>query len=105
MMMVQSLSPTKNNAIDGVDTLRNIEWGEFKGEREDLGISNLVTSQTQTTSPRIIPLPLEDGVEDIEAEEATDITANPNHNDLSTPPHVALTAPVRHAGWGCRIYA
>ena len=102
----------KNNGVDGVDTLKNVEWGSFKGELVDL--SNLASARssgkdasgnqtiaavaadsgTASPPPRIIPLPLEDGEEDTETVQATDTTANPNPNDPPTPPYVSLTAPV-----------
>ncbi|MEM8718734.1 MAG: hypothetical protein AAGE84_05430, partial [Cyanobacteria bacterium P01_G01_bin.39] len=91
-----------NNGEDGTDTLRNIEFAEFKGgQLEPLastanieeGIISQVASATGS-APRIIPLPLEDGVAKINSVQATDTTANPNFNDLPTPPNIALTAPV-----------
>jgi Ca2+-binding RTX toxin-like protein len=78
----------KNNGVDGIDTLKNIEWGEFKGEQIPLGNARLATDP----APRIIPLPLEDGVLDTETVRATDNTVN--LNDPPTPPYVSLTAPV-----------
>ena len=87
----------KNNGIDGVDTLKNIEWGIFNGETVDLGtlrLAALAPTPAPTPAPRIIPLPLEDGEEDTESKQTVDTTANPNPNDLPTPPHVSLTAPV-----------
>jgi RTX calcium-binding nonapeptide repeat (4 copies) len=80
----------KDNGTDGVDTIKDIEWGIFNGEQIPLGNARLATDP----APRIIPLPLEDGELDIEAVKATDTTLNPNSNDLPTPPYVSLTAPV-----------
>ena len=68
---------------DGTDTLKNIEWGIFDGKREELGISNLVSSE-EGTAPRMIPLPLTDGVEATEFIGAIDTTPSPNPNDRST---------------------
>jgi RTX calcium-binding nonapeptide repeat (4 copies) len=80
----------KNNGTDGTDNLYDTEWGIFKGEKAPIGNARLATDP----APRIIPLPLEDGVKDIEAVKATDTTASPNVNDPPTPPYVSLTAPV-----------
>ncbi len=98
--------------VDGVDTLKNIEFGQFKGETVDLGnqasarssgtdasgnrtiAAVSADSDSASPPPRIIPFPLEDGVEEAESEQSIDTTANPNPNDLPTPPHVSLTAPV-----------
>ncbi len=100
----------KNGGIDGVDTLKNIEFGQFNGETVDVGNQAFAASGGEDKSvrrafvaadsgtgsppPRIIPLPLEDGEEDTETVQATDTTANPNPNDPPTPPYVSLTAPV-----------
>ena len=73
---------------------------QFQDEKEprSLGGSARPTSQAAPSEPetvtRIIPLPLEDGVETIESVQATSTVANPNPNDPPTPPHVSLTAPV-----------
>ncbi len=83
----------KNNGVDGVDTLKNIEWGIFNGETVPIGSLRTLTAQT-TSTPRIIPLPLEDGVLETETKQATDTTASPNVNDPLTPPYVSLTMPV-----------
>lgn len=69
---------------DGKDTLEGIEWAQFGGN----------SNPDISSPPRIIPLPLTDGVENTEGEETTDTTPNPNSNDLPTPPHISLTAPV-----------
>ena len=95
------------NDTDGVDTLKNIEWALFENVSVATGtlsssssfgeegseIRTQVASASQT-APRIIPLPLEDGVKDTETVEATSTLANPNPNDPPTPPYVSLTAPV-----------
>jgi hypothetical protein len=83
----------KNGGIDGVDALQNIEWGQFKGENVPIGNQRTLASAT-TSPPRILPLPLEDGVEGTESVKAVDNTVNPNPNDPPTPPHVSLTMPV-----------
>ncbi|NJL52211.1 MAG: VWA domain-containing protein [Hydrococcus sp. SU_1_0] len=82
----------KNNGVDGIDTLKNIEWGEFKGEQVPIGNARLAASAT--SAPRLIPLPLEDGEIETETVKATDTTPSPNPNDPPTPPHVSLSAPV-----------
>ena len=79
------------NDTDGIDTLKNIEWGFFKKTTELLPSTN---SQTQIARRRVIPLPLTDGVEDTEFVEAIDTTPSPNPNDRPTPPTISLTAPV-----------
>ncbi len=109
---VRHIVGISDTGIDGIDTLKNVEWGSFKGELVDL--SNLASTRSSgkdasgnqtiaavsadsgeaTPPPRIIPLPLEDGEEDTESEQSIDTTANPNPNDPPTPPHVSLTAPV-----------
>ncbi|MBW4533543.1 MAG: VWA domain-containing protein [Pleurocapsa minor HA4230-MV1] len=78
--------------IDGVDTLKNIEWGEFTDIRVPIGNARLASATP--SAPRLIPLPLEDGEIETETKQATDTTPNPNINDLPTPPHVSLSAPV-----------
>ncbi|MGL5941796.1 MAG: hypothetical protein ACRC2S_15720 [Waterburya sp.] len=80
----------KDNGIDGVDTLKNVEFGIFQGELIPLENARLATEP----APRIIPLPLEDGVIETETKQATDTTASPNPNDPLTPPYVSLTMPV-----------
>ncbi|MEM8723597.1 MAG: hypothetical protein AAGE84_30680, partial [Cyanobacteria bacterium P01_G01_bin.39] len=69
---ISHIGGTRN---DGVDTLKNIEWGIFNGEQQPLESLALTTSDTETiaavaaatgSAPRIIPLPLTDGVEDTE---------------------------------------
>ena len=82
---------------DGTDTLKNIEWAEFGREQVETG--TLVASSNQNgipiaTEPRLIPLPLTDGVENTKIVEASSTVANPNPNDPPTPPHISLTAPV-----------
>ena len=82
---------------DGTDTLRNIEWAEFGRERVETG--TLVASSSLdgipiATAPRLIPLPLTDGVESTEFVEVESTVANPNFNDPPTPPTISLTAPV-----------
>ena len=79
------------NDTDGIDTLKNIEWGFFKKTTELLPSTN---SQTQVARRRVIPLPLADGVEDTEFVEPIDTTPSPNPNDPPTPPTISLTAPV-----------
>ncbi len=83
---------------DGKDTLVGIEFGIFgAGEPIPLANSNdgaTTNSNTALEEPRIIPLPLEDGVEDTEFVEVTSTAANPNPNDPPTPPYVSLTTPV-----------
>jgi Ca2+-binding RTX toxin-like protein len=81
------------NPSDGIDTLQNIEWGQFTNETVPIGNLRTLTAQT-TSTPRIIPLPLEDGVLETETKQATDTTASPNVNDPLTPPYVSLTMPV-----------
>jgi hypothetical protein len=73
----------KNNGIDGVDTLQSIEWGIFKGESVNIGTSRLAASAT-APAPRILPLPLEDGVIETKSVKAVDTTPSPNINDLSS---------------------
>ncbi len=98
------------NNIDGIDTLKNIEWGFFNSTTEPIGNQAFAASGGEDKSvrrafvaadsnsasppPRIIPLPLEDGEEKTESKQAVDTTANPNPNDPPTPPYVSLTAPV-----------
>jgi Ca2+-binding RTX toxin-like protein len=94
-----TFSNISTTGTDGTDTLQNIEWAEFKGEEVDLETLSATTLASEsnlasTSTPRIIPLPLEDGVLDTETIKATDTTASPNPNDLPTPPHVSLSAPV-----------
>ena len=96
----------EDSGIDGVDTLKNIEFGIFNGEQTSIGTLSETSSseggiETQSfvasegeSAPRIVPLPLVDGVEKTEVVEVVDNTANPNPNDPPTPPHVSLTAPV-----------
>ncbi|MEM8723718.1 MAG: hypothetical protein AAGE84_31315, partial [Cyanobacteria bacterium P01_G01_bin.39] len=64
-----------NGGIDGTDTLKDVEFGIFNGEQQPLESLALTTSDTETiaavaaatgSAPRIIPLPLTDGVEDTE---------------------------------------
>ena len=69
---------------DGTDTLENIEWAQFEDTLEN----------TEKLVSRIIPLPLEDGVEQTESVEVTDTTTNPNLSDPPTPPNVSINAPV-----------
>jgi Ca2+-binding RTX toxin-like protein len=77
---------------DGVDTLKDIEWATFKDTTQPLGNARLASASP--TAPRIIPLPLEDGILDTEAVKAIDTTPSPSPNDPPTPPHVSLAAPV-----------
>jgi Ca2+-binding RTX toxin-like protein len=84
----------KNNGADGVDTIKDIEWGIFNGEQTPVGNARLASASSSTSAPRIIPLPLEDGELDTKTVKATDTTPSPNPNDLPTPPHISLTAPV-----------
>jgi RTX calcium-binding nonapeptide repeat (4 copies) len=74
----------RGTQTDGVDTLKNIEWGQFGGN----------SNPNLSGPPNLIPLPLEDGVKDIEAVRAIDNTVSPNPNDPPTPPNVTITAPV-----------
>ncbi|MEM8722934.1 MAG: hypothetical protein AAGE84_27235, partial [Cyanobacteria bacterium P01_G01_bin.39] len=85
---------------DGTDTLRGVEWGLFQDEAQDLdNLSSLSLNQEAETingvaaatgsAPRIIPLPLTDGVEDTEIVDVASTLANPNFNDLPTPPNIA----------------
>ncbi len=90
-----------NGGIDGTDTLKNVEFAQFNGgtgQQVSLskGTNNRATTNSNTAlePPRIIPLPLEDGVEDTEFVEVASTVANPNPNDPPTPPHISLTAPV-----------
>ena len=87
-----------NGGIDGTDTLKNVEFAQFKGGQQEPLSSNpnaATNSNTASELPsRIIPLPLEDGVEDTEFVEVANTVANPNPNDPPTPPHISLTAPV-----------
>ena len=78
---------------DGTDTLKNIEWGIFDGKRKDLGISNLVSSEEES-SPRVIPLPLTDGVEKTDSLEVDGVEQPPYNDFTLESPHVSLTAPV-----------
>ena len=90
-------SITFTHPEDGTDTLYNIEWAEFGRERIETGTlvaSSSLDGISIATEPRLIPLPLEDGVEATEFVEATDTTPSPNLNDLPTPPNVTLSAPV-----------
>ena len=86
-----------NGGIDGTDTLKNVEFGIFGGQQEDIG--TLVASSNLfgipiATAPRLIPLPLTDGIETTEYVEVSSTIANPNPNDPPTPPTISLTAPV-----------
>ena len=90
-------SITFTHPEDGIDTLRNIEWGIFGGEQADTG--TLVASSSLdgipvATVPRIIPLPLEDGVEDTESVKVTNNSSNLYSYNLPTSASVSLTAPV-----------
>jgi Ca2+-binding RTX toxin-like protein len=78
----------RGTQTDGTDTLKNIEWVFFKNATVPVGNARLASTPT----PRIIPLPLEDGELDTETVKATDPTVN--LNDPPTPPYVSLTAPV-----------
>ena len=84
--------------IDGIDTLKNIEWARFDGEQIDIetlsALSNEGGTETQIARRRIIPLPLADGIETTEYIEVESTVANPNPNDPPTPPTISLTAPV-----------
>jgi hypothetical protein len=90
---VRHIVNISDTGIDGIDALQNIEWGQFKDEKIPLGNQRTLASAT-TSPPRILPLPLEDGVEGTESVKAVDNTVNPNPNDLPTPPHVSLSMPV-----------
>ena len=88
---------------DGKDTLKNVEWAIFKDQRVPLGTSNgtddsgnqnAIPESEPSTVTRLIPLPLEDGVEVTEVVQAADTTANPNPNNINIPPTISLTAPV-----------
>lgn len=79
------------NDTDGIDTLKNIEWGFFKKTTELLPSTN---SQTQVARRRIIPLPLEDGVENTESVVVTNNSSNLYSYNLPTSASVSLTAPV-----------
>ena len=83
----------ENNGIDGVDTLRDIEWGRFNGEQEDISNLSFLTEPTDS-APRIIPLPLEDGVATPEFVDVIDPNPNPFSNDPVTPPNLSITAPI-----------
>ena len=90
-------SITFTHPEDGTDTLKNIEWAEFGREQVDTG--TLVASSSLVgipiaVAPRMIPLPLTDGVETTEFVEVESTVANPNPNDPPTPPTISLTAPV-----------
>ena len=87
----------KNGGTDGVDTLENIEFGIFAGEEVPLSANSgaaTTNSNSAATTERIIPLPLEDGVEKTEVVEIAHTLASPNPNDPPTPPYISLTAPV-----------
>ena len=79
-----TFSHTRGTQEDGEDTLRNIEFAQFGGNSAD-GVSG---------APRIIPLPLEDGIastvsEQVYVEPPVNFTSDP-----VTPPYVSLTAPI-----------
>ena len=99
---ISHIGGTRN---DGVDTLKNIEWGLFKSGAEDLdNLSSLslneegesITEVAAATgsAPRIIPLPLEDGVATPDFVDVIDPNPDPFSNDPVTPPNLSLTAPV-----------
>jgi len=88
-----------NGGIDGTDTLKNVEFAQFQGSQQEpsafipqggedeFGNPTFVAADSgEASQPRIIPLPLEDGVEDTQTVRATDTRANPNPNDPPTPP-------------------
>ena len=79
---------------DGTDSLYDIEWGIFNGERQPLGNQAFASATAVGIAPRIIPLPLTDGVEATEFIGAIDTTPSPNPNDPPTPPNVTVSAPV-----------
>ena len=103
---VTTIDHVDGTEVDGKDTLEDIEWGIFNGERisietlsetssneDGTETQTMVASQSQS-APRIIPLPLEDGVEDTEFVQVASTIANPNPEDPPTPPNVTLSAPV-----------
>ena len=69
---------------DGKDTLEGIEWAQFGGN----------SNPDVSGPPRVIPLPLTDGVEKFEFIGAIDTTPSPNPYDPPTPPNVTVSAPV-----------
>ncbi|MBE9047167.1 hypothetical protein IQ255_22670, partial [Pleurocapsales cyanobacterium LEGE 10410] len=88
-----TISHIGGTQADGTDTLKDIEWGRFGGQQTVSGTLSATRSSSEDESqisavasatgsaPRIIPLPLTDGVSDTEGEETTDTTLNPNPND------------------------
>ena len=89
---------------DGTDDLYDIEWGIFKGEdlqplaaipssSEDGEMQAMVASAT-VSAPRVIPLPLTDGVETTETVEVDGVEQPPYYDPTLKSPHVSLTAPV-----------
>ena len=93
----------RGTQTDGQDILKDIEWAQFQDRVENLGNSSGEdNSETQAfasasavgIAPRIIPLPLTDGVEKFEFIGAIDTTPSPNPYDPPTPPNVTVSAPV-----------
>jgi|GEM_PF-2451261 len=91
---------------DGKDTLRGIEFAEFSDTLEGLetlsetsssedgeGNQSFVASQSES-APRIIPLPLEDGVEDLTSIEVDGVEQPPYTDFTLESPHISLAAPV-----------
>ena len=81
---------------DGNDTLVGVEFGIFNGQpQQPLGGTNSATKNSiESATTRIIPLPLEDGVEKTEVVEVTGNTYNLRSYKLPTKASVSLTAPV-----------
>ena len=93
----------RGTQTDGQDILKDIEWAQFQDRVENLGNSSGEdNSETQAfasatavgIAPRVIPLPLTDGVEKFEFIGAIDTTPSPNPYDPPTPPNVTVSAPV-----------
>ncbi|MEO1673231.1 MAG: VWA domain-containing protein, partial [Cyanobacteria bacterium J06631_2] len=88
---------------DGRDTLVGIEWAQFQDTLkniDDLGSGNdggnqaFIPESEPETVTRIIPLPLEDGVEDTKSVEVINHASNLYSYNPPASPKVSLTTPV-----------